>query len=96
MNSQNETVDNCLASFSPRRGQGVLIEAGVVHALGDGVVVFEVQENSDVTFRLYDWEHVDPKTGRPRPCRLRKRWLASIWSKDRSLRSSLWLRLRDL
>jgi mannose-6-phosphate isomerase len=29
-------------------------------------VVFEVQENSDVTFRLYDWNHVDAKTGKPR------------------------------
>jgi mannose-6-phosphate isomerase class I len=34
--------------------------------LGGGVVVFEVQENSDVTFRLYDWNHVDAKTGKPR------------------------------
>ena len=31
------------------------------------MVVFEVQENSDVTFRLYDWDHVDPKTGQRRP-----------------------------
>ena len=30
-------------------------------------MVFEVQENSDVTFRLYDWDHVDPKTGQRRP-----------------------------
>jgi mannose-6-phosphate isomerase len=30
-------------------------------------VVFEIQENSDVTFRLYDWDHIDAKTGRPRP-----------------------------
>jgi mannose-6-phosphate isomerase len=67
-----QTVDDYLASFFPRRGQGVLIEAGVVHALGDGVVVFEIQENSDVTFRLYDWEHVDPKTGRPRPLQVEK------------------------
>jgi mannose-6-phosphate isomerase len=29
-------------------------------------VVFEVQQNSDVTFRLYDWGHVDAKTGQPR------------------------------
>jgi len=28
--------------------------------------VFEVQQNSDVTFRLYDWNHVDAKTGKPR------------------------------
>jgi mannose-6-phosphate isomerase len=61
-----QSVDNFLASFTPSRGQGVLIEAGVVHSLGDGVVVLEVQENSDVTFRLYDWNHIDPKTGHPR------------------------------
>jgi mannose-6-phosphate isomerase len=29
-------------------------------------VVFEIQQNSDVTFRLYDWDHIDPKTGKPR------------------------------
>jgi len=64
------TVNRCLASFSPQRGQGVLIEAGVVHTLGDGVVVFEVQENSDVTFRLYDWDHIDSKTGQQRPLQI--------------------------
>jgi mannose-6-phosphate isomerase len=67
-----QTVDNCLASFTPQRGQGILIEAGVVHSLGDGVVVFEVQENSDVTFRLFDWEHIDPKTGHPRALQVEK------------------------
>jgi mannose-6-phosphate isomerase len=35
-------------------------------ALGGGVVVFEVQQNSDVTFRLYDWDRDDPITGQPR------------------------------
>jgi mannose-6-phosphate isomerase len=60
------TVDEHLPSFRPEAGQGVLIEAGTVHSLGDGVMVFEVQENSDVTFRLYDWDHVDPKTGQRR------------------------------
>ncbi len=55
-----------LASFTPKPGDGVFLPAGTVHSLGD-VVVFEVQENSDVTFRLYDWDHVDAKTGQPRP-----------------------------
>jgi mannose-6-phosphate isomerase len=43
-----------------------MVQAGTVHSLSD-VVVFEVQENSDVTFRLYDWDHIDPQTGRRRP-----------------------------
>jgi mannose-6-phosphate isomerase len=60
------TADERLARFQPNVGDGVLIEAGTVHSLGDGVMVFEVQENSDVTFRLYDWDHIDPRTGKRR------------------------------
>ena len=67
-----QTVGNCLASFTPQREQGVFIEAGVVHSLGDGVVVFEVQENSDITFRLYDWDHIDPETGHARALQVDK------------------------
>ena len=62
----NGTVANQLACFTPQPGDGVFIPAGTVHALGGDVLVFEIQENSDVTFRLYDWDHVDAKTGRPR------------------------------
>jgi mannose-6-phosphate isomerase len=61
------TADAHLAHFTPHRGQSVLIEAGTVHSVGDGLVVFEVQENSDATFRLYDWDHVDAATGQMRP-----------------------------
>ncbi len=60
-------VADLVASFSPHPGQAVLLPAGTVHSLGDDMVVFEVQENSDVTFRLDDWGHLDPKTGRARP-----------------------------
>ena len=58
-------VGDNLAGFKPQIGESVLIKAGTVHTLGD-VVVFEVQENSDVTYRLYDWDRVDKKTGKPR------------------------------
>jgi mannose-6-phosphate isomerase len=61
-----KTVADDLAGFHPSLGDAVLVRAGTVHSLGD-VVVFELQENSDVTFRLYDWDHVDPKTGEHRP-----------------------------
>jgi len=59
------TVAEHLASFTPNRGDGIFLEAGTVHTMGD-VVVFEVQENSDVTFRLFDWGHIDPYTNLPR------------------------------
>ena len=63
----NGIVADRLACFFPKSGDSVFLPAGMVHSLGGGVVVFEVQQNSDVTFRLYDWNHVDPKTGQPRP-----------------------------
>ena len=65
------TVADLLPSFTPRAGDAVFIRAGTVHSLS-GLVVFEVQENSDVTFRLYDWDRVDPKSGVPRPLQVQE------------------------
>jgi mannose-6-phosphate isomerase len=62
----NGTVADHLPSFTPGAGDSVFLPAGTVHSLGGGVVVFEVQQNSDVTFRLYDWDRIDAKAGRPR------------------------------
>ena len=61
-----QTADDYLPSFTPVSGQGIFIKAGTVHSLGGGLVVFEVQQNSDVTYRLYDWNHIDPRTGHER------------------------------
>jgi mannose-6-phosphate isomerase len=66
-----KTVSKNLASFTPKLGDCVFVRAGTVHSLSD-VMVFEIQENSDVTFRLDDWNHVDPKTGHHRPLQVDK------------------------
>ena len=70
-------VEAHLIGFHPKSGDAVFIPAGTVHSLGGDIVVFEVQQNSDVTFRLYDWKHVDAKTGKPRPLQVEQA-LASI------------------
>ncbi|MGA3024078.1 MAG: type I phosphomannose isomerase catalytic subunit [Bryobacteraceae bacterium] len=62
----NGGVADQLACFTPKPGDAVFLPAGTVHSLGGDIVVFEVQQNSDVTFRLYDWNHVEAKTGKPR------------------------------
>jgi mannose-6-phosphate isomerase len=49
-----------------KRGDFFYLPGGVVHAIGSGLVIAEVQTPSDTTFRLYDWKRVDTKTGRPR------------------------------
>lgn len=53
------------------QGQTWMIPAGTVHALGAGVMVYEVQQPSDVTFRLDDWGRVDSK-GNPREMHLQQ------------------------
>jgi mannose-6-phosphate isomerase len=62
----NGTVADYLACLTPKPGDAVFLRAGTVHSLGGDLVVFEIQQNSDVTFRLYDWDHIDAKTGKPR------------------------------
>lgn len=68
---KNKTVSKRLHSFVPKKDDAVFIHSGTVHTLG-GAVVFEVQENSDVTFRLYDWDRPDPKTGKLRDLQVEK------------------------
>jgi mannose-6-phosphate isomerase len=60
------TVADHLVNIVPKPGDAIFIPGGTVHTLGDDVVVFEVQQNSDTTFRLYDWGHIDPVTKEPR------------------------------
>lgn len=61
----NGTCHNCLHSFEPQVGDCILIEAGTVHALGAGLLVAEIQQASDTTYRLFDWNRVD-RDGKPR------------------------------
>lgn len=58
--------DECLHAFEPAVGDCVFIPAGTVHALGAGLVIAEVQQASNTTFRLFDWNRLD-KDGLPRP-----------------------------
>jgi mannose-6-phosphate isomerase len=53
------TVADCLHSFTPRPGDFVFLPAGTVHAVGGGVLMAEVQQTSDATFRLFDWNRRD-------------------------------------
>jgi mannose-6-phosphate isomerase len=71
------TLAGQLVGFAPKPGDGLFIPAGTVHSLGGDLVVLEVQENSDVTFRLDDWGRVDPATGLQRPLQIEQA-LASI------------------
>ncbi len=59
-------AEECLNSFQPQKGDCVFIPAGTVHALGAGLIVAEIQQASNTTFRLFDWNRVDNQ-GQTRP-----------------------------
>ena len=61
----NET-ESVIHSFQPKQGDCVFISAGTMHAIGEGLLIAEIQQASNTTFRVYDWGRVD-KDGQPRP-----------------------------
>lgn len=52
-------LEQYLKRFTVKPGDSVFVEAGTVHAIGKGIVLAEIQQNSDLTYRLYDWNRVD-------------------------------------
>lgn len=62
---ESGNVEKCLHVIEPRAGDCVFIPAGTVHALGAGLLVAEIQQASNTTFRLFDWNRVDA-AGNPR------------------------------
>jgi mannose-6-phosphate isomerase len=54
------TVELCCERLEPHPGDCFFLPAGVVHALGPGLLVAEIQQASDTTFRIYDYDRVGP------------------------------------
>ena len=59
------TCADCLNAFPASPGDCILLPARTVHALGAGILAAEVQQSSDTTYRLFDWNRLGPD-GRPR------------------------------
>lgn len=61
----NGTVDEVLNVIYPKKGDCIFIAPGTVHAADKGLLIAEIQESSDLTFRLYDWgREFNPATAR--------------------------------
>ena len=65
------SLEKHLQKVPVRRDDVFYIEAGTVHAIGAGVLLAEVQENSNLTYRLHDYNRTD-KNGLPRPLQVEK------------------------
>ena len=68
---EKSTSRQCLNKFRPKAGEAIYLPPGTVHALGPGLVLFEVEENSDLTYRLDDFGRLG-LDGKPRPLHLDK------------------------
>lgn len=66
----NKTFKNLLVYTPVRRGGFFNIPAGLIHGIGEGITVFEVQQPSDVTYRYYDYDRLE--NGVPRELHIDK------------------------
>ncbi|MDP5097242.1 MAG: class I mannose-6-phosphate isomerase [Flavobacterium sp.] len=56
---ENKNLVALLNESPVKKGDVFFLETGTIHAIGAGVVVAEIQQTSDVTYRIYDWDRVD-------------------------------------
>jgi mannose-6-phosphate isomerase len=62
----NDTLTDALNTISVKEGDAFYIPTGRVHAIGAGVMLAEIQQSSDITYRIYDYNRVDASTGKKR------------------------------
>ncbi len=62
---RNQTLEDCVHMIPVENGESLLVPSGRIHAIGGGNLILEIQQNSDTTYRVYDWgrEGLD---GKPR------------------------------
>ena len=59
------SVADCFHKIPVQAGDTMFLPSGRVHAIGDGLVIFEIQQNSDTTYRVFDWNRLG-LDGKPR------------------------------
>jgi mannose-6-phosphate isomerase len=75
------TAEACLNKISATSGDSILVSSGQVHAIDAGNLILEIQQNSDTTYRLYDWDRVG-LDGKPRKLHLEESLRSILWNGD--------------
>lgn len=68
---ENNTLVEVLNKVYVQKGDVIFIEAGTIHAIGKDILIAEIQQNSNVTYRVYDYGRVD-KNNKPRDLHIEK------------------------
>jgi mannose-6-phosphate isomerase len=61
----NGTVGEVVHAITPKKGDSIFIPSGRLHAIGAGLLIYEIQQNSDTTYRVFDWNRMG-LDGKPR------------------------------
>ena len=69
---KNGTCAELLNSVTVHPGECHFIPAGTCHAIGAGLLIAEIQQPSDTTHRVFDWNRIDSATGKPRPLHIKE------------------------
>ncbi|MBQ7374215.1 MAG: ROK family protein [Clostridia bacterium] len=77
---QDGTVTNLLNFYEVKKGDWFFIKSGTIHAIGKGVTVCEIQQNSNLTYRVYDFKRKGPD-GKERPLHVEKALTVSNFTK---------------
>ncbi len=73
------TAADSLVRLAIEPGQALYIPGGLVHAIGAGCLIYEVQQNSNTTYRLYDWDRKD-SAGKPRALHIEESFQTIDWT----------------
>lgn len=73
------TLEACVHRFPVVAGDSILVRSGTVHAIDGGNLILEIQQNSDTTYRVYDWGRIG-LDGRPRQLHLREALASILWN----------------
>ena len=73
------TLESCVHRFPVAAGDSILVPSGTVHAIDGGNLILEIQQNSDTTYRVYDWGRTG-LDGKPRQLHLREALASILWN----------------
>ncbi len=67
---KNGSLEKCLHTFPVKVGDAICVPSGTVHAILGGLIIAEIQQNSNTTYRVFDWNRT--QNGKPRPLHIDK------------------------
>ncbi|MCA9388886.1 class I mannose-6-phosphate isomerase [Candidatus Berkelbacteria bacterium] len=73
----NGTIEPFLGQLDATPGKLVYLPSGRLHAIDAGCFILEIQQNSNTTYRIHDWNRTDPKTGRRRDLHIKESLIAT-------------------